>query len=50
MLNSVDSMPKEIRVNMQHALSHSEKMNCASQQAWTLRNALDHAYMQMSAL
>tara|TARA_R110002111_G_scaffold227346_1_gene288834 strand:- start:84147 stop:85328 length:1182 start_codon:yes stop_codon:yes gene_type:complete len=50
MLSSVDNMPKEIRVNMQHALSHSENMHCASQQAWTLRNALDHAYMQMSAL
>tara|TARA_R110002095_G_scaffold187757_1_gene164987 strand:+ start:2827 stop:4008 length:1182 start_codon:yes stop_codon:yes gene_type:complete len=50
MLNSLDNMPENIRANMQHALSHSEKMHCASQQAWTLRNALDHAYVQMSAL
>ncbi|MCA9016376.1 MAG: fasciclin domain-containing protein [Planctomycetaceae bacterium] len=50
MLDSVDNMPEEIRVNMKRALTHSEKMHCASQQAWTLRHALDHAYMQMSAL
>ncbi|WP_339733371.1 fasciclin domain-containing protein [uncultured Gimesia sp.] len=50
MLNSVDNMPEEIRVNMKRALTHSGKMHCASQQAWTLRHALDHAYMKMSAL
>jgi len=50
MLERVDNMPEGIRVNMKRALTHSEKMHCASQQAWTLRNALDHAYMQMSVL
>lgn len=50
MLENVDNMPEEIRVNMKQALTHSGNMHCASQQAWTLRHALDHAYMKMSAL
>lgn len=50
MLGQMDQMPTEIRQTMTQALSHSEKMHCASQQAWTLRRALDQAYHQMTAL
>ncbi len=49
-LKSTDSMPATIRMNMKHALSESQQMNCVSQQAWRLRNALDHAYTEMSSL
>ncbi|WP_417389815.1 fasciclin domain-containing protein [Gimesia sp.] len=49
-LQGADSMPATIRMNMKHALSESQQMNCVSQQAWRLRNALDHAYTEMSSL
>ncbi|QDT98637.1 fasciclin domain-containing protein [Gimesia aquarii] len=49
-LKGVDQMPEEIRTRMKHALSNSSQMHCPTQQAWTLRHALDHAYTRMSAL
>ncbi|QDU49215.1 fasciclin domain-containing protein [Gimesia panareensis] len=49
-LTGVEDMPAEVSTQMRQALSHSKNMHCASQQAWTLRNALDHAYARMSAL
>ncbi|QDT90246.1 fasciclin domain-containing protein [Gimesia algae] len=49
-LKSMDSMPTAIRMNMKHALNESQQMNCVSQQAWRLRNALDHAYTELSSL
>ena len=50
MLQDVDGMPTDVSQQMHHALTSSKRMHCASQQAWTLRNALDHAYARMSAL
>jgi uncharacterized surface protein with fasciclin (FAS1) repeats len=50
MLKQVDAMPTDVSTQMRRALTHSKSMHCASQQAWTLRNALDHAYARMSAL
>ncbi|QDV17549.1 Immunogenic protein MPT70 precursor [Gimesia panareensis] len=49
-LTGVEEMPSEVSTQMRQALAHSKNMHCASQQAWTLRNALDHAYARMSAL
>ncbi len=50
MLQDVDGMPSDVSHQMHQALTSSKSMHCASQQAWTLRNALDHAYARMSAL
>lgn len=50
LLHDENSVSPELRVKMQNALSHSANQHCASQQSWTLRKALDHAYVQMTAL
>lgn len=45
-----DQMPEEILTSMKHVLANAERTHSATEQAWTLRHGLDHAYARMSSL
>ncbi|WP_298863439.1 fasciclin domain-containing protein [uncultured Gimesia sp.] len=50
MLDYGDQMPKSVRNRLEHAMTNAKHESCPTQQAWTLRHALDHAYSSMSNL
>jgi uncharacterized surface protein with fasciclin (FAS1) repeats len=45
-----DSMPRNVMVNLQKTISAAEQTHSPTRRAWTLRHALDHAYMSMRGL
>ncbi len=50
MLDYGDQMPAEVQNRIKHAMTNARHESCPTQQAWTLRHALDHTYIQMSTL
>ncbi len=50
MLEYGDQMPQSVRDRLEHAMVNAKHESCPTQQAWTLRHALDHAYASMTNL
>lgn len=45
-----DQIPEELVTRLEHILTVAQHTNSSTQQAWTLRHGLDHAFSQMSQL